>query len=229
MNRSVGICGSVPARETTWQNDYGVKRGVRHTEKPFYPKDRSSLWHLLMGFSHMNVCHKISGRMGLRNMISGRMKTMKVSVRSGRQTQSRGWPDDQGLNQHLTLHQCCLTLTTLKYFYINHGDQRCCFQFENTMNVFSYFFLIHSNTYMFIFSWRLYTSESDVYRRQILTYKDGPRAERLMLGRRRRWPDIKPALGDCVVFAVCCLRRLHILCTIVTITRVCSKVSKGTT
>ena len=27
---------------------------------------------------------------------------------------------------------------------------------------------------------RLYTSESDVYRRQILTYKDDPRAERLV-------------------------------------------------
>ena len=26
---------------------------------------------------------------------------------------------------------------------------------------------------------RLYTSESDVYRRQILTYKDGPRAARV--------------------------------------------------
>ena len=26
---------------------------------------------------------------------------------------------------------------------------------------------------------RLYTSESDVYRRQILAYKDGPRAERV--------------------------------------------------
>ena len=26
---------------------------------------------------------------------------------------------------------------------------------------------------------RLYTSESDVYRRQILTYKDGPRNERV--------------------------------------------------
>ena len=26
---------------------------------------------------------------------------------------------------------------------------------------------------------RLYTSESDVYRRQILTYKDGPRAKRV--------------------------------------------------
>ena len=27
----------------------------------------------------------------------------------------------------------------------------------------------------------IYTSESDVYRRQILTYKDGPRAERVKL------------------------------------------------
>ena len=26
---------------------------------------------------------------------------------------------------------------------------------------------------------RLYTSEPDVYRRQIMTYKDGPRAERV--------------------------------------------------
>ena len=30
---------------------------------------------------------------------------------------------------------------------------------------------------------RLYTSESDVYRRQIMTYKDGPRAERFKRGR----------------------------------------------
>ena len=28
---------------------------------------------------------------------------------------------------------------------------------------------------------RLYTSESDVYRRQILTYKDGPRTERVKI------------------------------------------------
>ena len=75
VNRSVGRCGSVSARETTWQNDYGVKRGVHHTEQPFYPKDRSSLWHTLIGFSHMKVCHKISGRIGLRNVISGTMKT----------------------------------------------------------------------------------------------------------------------------------------------------------
>ena len=31
---------------------------------------------------------------------------------------------------------------------------------------------------------RLYTSESDVYRRQILTYKDGPRAERVKCNRQ---------------------------------------------
>ena len=32
---------------------------------------------------------------------------------------------------------------------------------------------------IFILPDRLYTSESDVYRRQILTYKDAPRAERV--------------------------------------------------
>ena len=34
---------------------------------------------------------------------------------------------------------------------------------------------------------RLYTSESDVYRRQILTYKDGPRAERFKLQYYKRF------------------------------------------
>ena len=33
------------------------------------------------------------------------------------------------------------------------------------------------NIYFFQCGDRLYTSESDVYRRQILTYKDGPRTE----------------------------------------------------
>ena len=32
---------------------------------------------------------------------------------------------------------------------------------------------------------RLYTSESDVYGRQILTYKDGPRAERVKIALKR--------------------------------------------
>ena len=34
-----------------------------------------------------------------------------------------------------------------------------------------------------LFQWedRLWTSESDVYRRQILTYKDGPRTERVKM------------------------------------------------
>ena len=32
---------------------------------------------------------------------------------------------------------------------------------------------------------RIYTSESDVYRRQILTYKDSPRAERVNTTIRR--------------------------------------------
>ena len=34
---------------------------------------------------------------------------------------------------------------------------------------------------------RLYTSESDVYRRQILTYKDGPRAVRVKLAEKNYW------------------------------------------
>ena len=47
---------------------------------------------------------------------------------------------------------------------------------------------------------RLYTSESDVYRRQILTYKDGSRAERLRL--MLRGLRLFPAL--CLVVYVCC-------------------------
>ena len=38
---------------------------------------------------------------------------------------------------------------------------------------------------------RLYTSESDVYRRQILTYEDGSRTEK-----------VTPALGLCIAFTV---------------------------
>ena len=38
---------------------------------------------------------------------------------------------------------------------------------------------------------RLYTSESDIYRRQILTYRDGPRT--VILG-QRRWANIKPTM-----------------------------------
>ena len=50
-----------------------------------------------------------------------------------------------------------LTLATLDLFCINHGDQKVYFNLKK----------IQCGD-------RLYTSESDVYRRQILTYKDGP-------------------------------------------------------
>ena len=54
---------------------------------------------------------------------------------------------------------------------------------------------------------RLYTSESDVYRRQILTCKDGPRTERV--NRRRR--DVHPMsveywpIWDTTVISHCCI------------------------
>ena len=38
---------------------------------------------------------------------------------------------------------------------------------------------------------RLYTSESDVCRRQILTYKDGPRTERIKIFLMAADPEIK--------------------------------------
>ena len=63
------------------------------------------------------------------------------------------------------------------------------FQFEISVIVLvSYFrsfeYLCHGSTTIITIQIisvrdRLYTSESDVHRRQILTYKDGPRAERL--------------------------------------------------
>ena len=43
---------------------------------------------------------------------------------------------------------------------------------------------------------RLYTSESDVYRRQILTYKDGPRTGRAKLFPLHTiWDDQVPIIG----------------------------------
>ena len=48
---------------------------------------------------------------------------------------------------------------------------------------------------------RLYTSEFDVFRRQILTSKVGPRTYRINMGlmltrRLRHWPNIKPTLDN---------------------------------
>ena len=77
----------------------------------------------------------------------------------------------------------------LGYLYNNHEDETF-FTIWNHHKCLNYLFLIHLNTYVMglrpleIFSLfqcgeRLYTSESVVYRQQILTYKDGPRAERV--------------------------------------------------
>ena len=82
-----------------------------------------------------------------------------------------------------------LTLDTLNYLCLNHGNQRV-FSILSRHNRLSQLFLIHLYTYVmgrrpleiFVFfphRDRIYTSESDVYRRQILTYKDGPRTERV--------------------------------------------------
>ena len=75
-----------------------------------------------------------------------------------------------------------LAIKTVTYFCINHRDQRCFFHFKIIMNVLVSSFRIiwipvaicHGLTAVIL----LYTSESDVYS-QILTYKDGPRTERV--------------------------------------------------
>ena len=78
-----------------------------------------------------------------------------------------------------------LTRQALKYIYTNHGDQRV-FSIRNHHNVLvrsDRFIWIHMSWvyghYILFISLFLWTSESDVYRRQILTSKDGPRAERV--------------------------------------------------
>ena len=48
---------------------------------------------------------------------------------------------------------------------------------------------------------RLYTSESDVYRRQILSYKDGPRAERVKTH--------KTSLFEYTVLRCFCFRQIN--------------------
>ena len=44
---------------------------------------------------------------------------------------------------------------------------------------------------------RLYTSRSDVYRRQILTYKDGPRIERVKVT-SQQYRDVETMLVECL-------------------------------
>ena len=55
---------------------------------------------------------------------------------------------------------------------------------------------------------RLYTSELDVFRRQILTSKVSPRTEKNNMGlmstrRLRHWPNIKPTLDNRFFFYFC--------------------------
>ena len=82
-----------------------------------------------------------------------------------------------------------LTLETLKNFCVNHGEQRVC-SIRNHHKYLSWLFPLYLNTYvmglrpleMFEFFQcgdRLYSPESDVYRRQIVTYKNGRSAKRV--------------------------------------------------
>ena len=68
-----------------------------------------------------------------------------------------------------SLHKGQITFTTLKYLCTNHGDQRVLFQFEIILSRSSSFnHLCYGSTAILnIFI----LSESDVYRRHILTYK----------------------------------------------------------
>ena len=77
------------------------------------------------------------------------------------------------------------------YFCINHGDQTFFLICHHSKCIIlNQLFPFHLNTYVmdlqpfYFFQFfqhrdRLYTSESDVHRRQILTSKDFPRAERV--------------------------------------------------
>ena len=94
-------------------------------------------------------------------------------------------------------------MKTLNYLCINHGDQRVFLNVKHHKCL-SWLFALHLNTCvmslrplhifcLFQCGDSLYTSESDVCRCQIPTYKDGPHAERLDKTRGRgamaRAPD----------------------------------------
>ena len=94
-------------------------------------------------------------------------------------------PNRWNIQVHLT------GLKELKYVCINHGVQRFFFTLKSSWNVLAlsasfeylcYGSLSTANINVFNSSnagMVFYTSESDVYRRHILTYKDGPCAERV--------------------------------------------------
>ena len=75
-----------------------------------------------------------------------------------------------------------LSLTTLKYVCLNNGNKRCFFQFEVIINV-----LVRSFRFIWIprlcvYNHYIFFNSSNagiVFRRQILTSKAGPRAEKL--------------------------------------------------
>ena len=74
-------------------------------------------------------------------------------------------------------------MVTLKYCCINHAmETKCCFQFEIIINVLlSYFRFIQILMLCVYGHYKFYNSFSAraVFGRQILTSKDGPRAERV--------------------------------------------------
>ena len=99
------------------------------------------------------------------------------------------------MSSHLNDHICwLLILTAMKYFGANHEDQSF-FQFESNINVLVSSFrlsLIHMlwvyGYYIYVYSYshcgdRLCTSESDVYRSQILTSKVDSRTVRVKVCR----------------------------------------------
>ena len=56
---------------------------------------------------------------------------------------------------------------------------------------------------------RIYTSEFDLYRRQILTFKVRTRGDWLVLDRRqRRWANISPSADQCLLFVRLRMRKL---------------------
>ena len=126
------------------------------------------------------------------------------------------------MNECMTAVKCgairwlrALTLITLKLFGINHGPKRF-IQIKNVLNVLirSFHFILIPMLWAYVcFNYVnyfsagtvFYTSESDVYRRQILTYKDGPRAERVNISvptKRRRIQYVSSVHVTLIAFEV---------------------------
>ena len=80
-----------------------------------------------------------------------------------------------------------LTMKALKYIYINHGEKRVFLIWNHHVLVSSFRFiwipmLLMGSIINILPRDRLYMSESDVYRRQILTHKRRSRDEKLKYG-----------------------------------------------